>query len=202
VGRHKKEVVIQVPEGMPAAPEVQGGARELMAAWMKERIQQIDAENRDRIELLRTVGEHPSPIFQNIVQTNGALGMPKSLVAKMLGLTVVSLDRYYADDYDLGKLSALRSVAANAIRIASSPTDPNAGRVAMQILDRRGGDEWKPPKIVTEDDSKKAPLIDATKLTYEERQQLRIMLERVAAGGQGDSEGEELPPQPGMDLIE
>jgi len=128
--------------------------------------------------------------------------MPKSLVAKMLGLTVTSLDQYYADDYDLGALSALRSVAANAIRIASSPTDPNAGRVAMQILDRRGGEEWKPPKVVTEDASKKPPLIDATKLTYEERQALRQMLERVAAGGEGDPITEDSPPQPGMDLIE
>lgn len=187
---------------MPPAPEVQGSAREQLALWMKSRIQEIDQENRERIELLRTVGEHPSPIFQRIVQRDGALGISKDLVAKALGLSVSALDKFYADDYDLGKVSGLRSVSANAMRIGASPTDPNAGRVAMQILDRRGGEEWKPPKIVTEDSRNKVPLIDATKLTYEERQSLRQMLERVAAGGEGDPIIEDVPPQPGMDLVE
>ena len=201
MARRKK---IEVPEGMNPAPEIQGSAREQLALWMKERVREIDEENRARIELLRTVGEHPSPIFQNIVQQHGALGMPKSLIAKLLGLTVASLDKYYADDYDLGHLSAIRAVAANAMRIASSPTDPNAGRVAIQVLDRRGGEEWKPPaqKIIDETDRNKAPIIDSSKLTFEERAALRVMLERVANGGQGDPLIEQDAAEPGMDLIE
>lgn len=201
MGRRKK---IDVPPGMPQAPEEQGGARELLALWMKQRIQEIVAENSERIELLRTVGEHPSPVFQNIVQTNGALGMPKELIAKMLGMSEASLNKFYADDYDLGKLSTMRALAANAIRIGSSLTDPNAGRVAIQILDRRGGPEWLPParKLEVDDARSKTPLIDASKLTYEERQQLRQMLERIAGGGEGDPQIEDLPPETGMDLIE
>jgi hypothetical protein len=190
---------------MAPAPEIQGSAREELAIWMKQRVREIDEENRARIELLRTVGEHPSPIFQNIVQQHGALGMPKRLVAKLLGLTVASLDKFYGEDYDLGELSAIRAVAANAMRIASSPTDPNAGRVAIQVLDRRGGENWVPPsqKLEVNDARDKAPIIDSSKLTYEERQALRVMLERVAAGGQGDPLIEQQEPaEPGMDLIE
>lgn len=199
-----KRKKIAAPEGMDPAPEIQGNAREQLALWMKDRMREIAEENRDRIELLRTVGEHPSPIFQNIVQQHGALGMPKRLVARLLGITVGTLDKFYGEAYDLGDLSAIRAVAANAMRIGSSPIDPNAGRVAMQILDRRGGDSWVPPaqKIITEDDRSKAPIIDSSKLSYEERQQLRVMLERIANGGEGEPLTEDEMPKPGMDLIE
>ena len=197
---------LEVPADMPLAPGIKGSAREELALWMKARVQEIDAENKARIELLRTVGEHPSPIFQNIVQQHGALGMPKSLVAKMLGLTVGTLNQFYGNDYDLGELSAIRSVAANAMRIASSVTDPNAGRLAIQVLDRRGGPSWTPPaqKLEVDDQRDKPPIIDSSKLTWQERKSLREMLERVANGGEGDpiSEDGEPSPRPGMDLIE
>jgi len=190
---------------MPPAPEVQGSAREQLALWMKERVQEIETFNNERIELLRTVGEHPSPIFQNIVQQHGALGMPKRLVARLLGMTQETMMKHYGEDYEMGELSAIRAVAANAMRIASSTSHPDAARVAMQVLDRRGGEEWKPPAQKVEmENTNKAPIIDSSKLTYEERQALRTMLERVANGGEGDPlQPEESPdPQPGMDLIE
>jgi hypothetical protein len=76
----------------------------------------------------------------------------------------------------------------NMMRIGASDSDPNAGRVGMQILDRRGGEEWRPPaqKMEIDDSRNKPPVIDSSKLTYEERQQLRQMLTRVAEGGEGD----------------
>lgn len=184
MGRRKK---LEFSEVAPAV-EVKPSTREAIGMWMQERLSEIEEENKARIELLRTVGEHPSPVFQNIVQINGALGMPKGLVAKMLNMSETTLNKFYSDDYDLGKLSAMRSVAMNMMRIGSSETDPNAGRVGMQILDRRGGEEWKPPaqKMEIDDSRNKPPIIDSSKLTAEERQQLRDMLTRVASGGEGD----------------
>lgn len=201
VGRPKKK---QVPDGMPPAPTIVGSDREAISLWMKERAQEMEARYQERIELLRTVGEHPSPIFQGIVRTHGALGMPKRLLARLLGITQGDLNQFYAEDYDLGELEALRGVAANAMRIGSSPSHPDAARIAIQILDRRGGEEWKPPaqKIINTDERNKPPLIDSSKLTYEERQQLRQMLTRVAAGGEGEPLTEAEAPRPDMDLIE
>lgn len=213
MGRRKKTdvtVLTAPPLGnpIPRTPEIKGDAREELAMWMKQRVREIDAENKERIKLLREVGEHPSPVFAKIVQQHGALGMPKSLVGKMLGISVATLNQYYAEDYDLGEISAIRSVAANAMRIGTSTTDPNAARVAMQILDRRGGEAWRPPaqKVEMDDNRDKPPLIDASKLNYEERQALRAMLERVAAGGESDAQessgDDELTAmQPGMDII-
>src|ERR1700682_2044203 len=165
----------KVPTGMPVVEDARGAERERLSVWMKERIAEVDREHRERIELLRTVGEHPSPLFQKVVMNMGGLGMPKALLAKMLGLTVATLEANYGDDYALGKAYKIKAVAANALRIATSETDPNAARVAMQILDRQGGPEWTPPsqKIITSDDRDKPPVIDSSKLTFEERAQLR-----------------------------
>jgi hypothetical protein len=182
-----------VPAEMPELPEAQGSQREALALWMKERFEKIEREHSERIELLRTVGEHPSPIFSKLVKNFGALGMPKSLVAKSLNISTVVLTTYYADDYDLGAAEILSHVAANMLRIAVSTDDPNAAKVGMDVLNRRGGEEWKPPAQKLEVTGKQdaPPIIDSSKLTYEERQQMRAMLERIASGGEGDPEEEE-----------
>lgn len=176
-----------VTPGIPAAPEANGEYREAIAHWMRERIEAIEKAHQERVELLRTVGEHPSPVFQRIVRMDGALGMPKSLLAKKLGITPGTLMQHYGDDYDMGAAEVLSSIAANALRIANSATDPSAARVAMQILERRFGEEWKAPAQKLEVERKQeAPPIDASKMTFEERQQMRAMLQRIVNGGEGD----------------
>jgi hypothetical protein len=169
-------------------PDVPDNQREAISLWMKDRFEIIEREHQSRIELLRTAGEHPSPIFASMVKRFGGIGLPKSLSAKMLGISVSTLTTHYADDYDLGAAEIISSVAANMLRIATSQTDPAASKVGMAVLDRRGGDEWKPPtkRIEMDNNPNKAPIIDSSKLTFEERAQLRIMLTRIANGGEGD----------------
>lgn len=175
---------MSVPEGMPVVEDARGSERERLAAWMRTRFEEIERLHAERVELLRTVGEHPSPVFAKIVRIDGALGMPKSLVAKKLGMATASLELHYGADYDMGAAEILSSVMANALRIATSTTDPNAGRLAMQVLDRRGGSEWKPPAQQVSVENKDAPpIIDSSKMTPEERQQMRVMLTRITEGG-------------------
>lgn len=202
MGRPKK-----VPVPIPDAPSIKGADREAMALWMKERAQELEEFYQERIELLRTVGEHPSPIFQRIVRTHGALGMPKRLLAKLLGITQTDLNNFYADEYDLGELEALSSVAANAMRIASSASHPDAARTAIQVIDRRikgAGEAWSPPsqKLDVTNTNNAPPIIDSKTLSYEDRQTLREILLRATAKGDGEPLTEVEAPQPGMDLIE
>jgi hypothetical protein len=180
------------PAGMPIT-DARGGEREQLAQFWKQRIQEIDTEHRERIELLRTVGEHPSPLFQRVVMNMGGLGMPKSLLAKMLGLTVSTLESAYGDDYALGKAYKIKAVAENMLRIAISETDPSAANVGMKVLERQGGEEWLPPlkRVADVTDPSAPPVIDSSKLTAEERNQLREMLMRVAEGGEGEPVGED-----------
>ncbi len=183
----------KLTQDIPAAPTIVGSERELLSLWWKERIQDLERLYEERIEILRTVGEHPSPVFAKIVRMDGALGIPKKLLAKKLGISVGALDQFYGDEYDMGATEIISQVAANALRVATSLTDPNASKVAMQVLDRRGGDEWRPPAQKIEMKNEESPpVIDSSKLTFEERAQLREMLTRVANGGQGDPVEDEL----------
>jgi uncharacterized protein (DUF2237 family) len=173
---------------LPTVPDSQ---REAISLWMKERFDIIEREHQSRIELLRTAGEHPSPVFAGMVKRFGGLGLPKSLCAKMLGISTGVLGQHYADDYDLGQAEIISSVAANMVRIATSQGDDAvASKVGLAILERRAGDEWIPPAKRIEMNNKRneAPIIDSSKLTFVERQALRAMLTRIANGGEGDPE--------------
>jgi hypothetical protein len=171
----------------PALEEAQGPQREVLALWMKDKVEKIQADADARAELLRTVGEHPSPIFSRMVKNFGMLGIEKKLVAKVMGITPGLLNQFYAEDYDVGAAEIISSVAANMLRIATSPDDPNNAKVGIEVLNRRGGDEWKMPaqKVITSIE-KKDNVIDSSKFTYEERAAMRTMLQRIADGGEGD----------------
>jgi hypothetical protein len=169
-------------------PELPDPERQAISLWMQQRFDIIEKEHQARIDLLRTAGEHPSPIFSSMVKRFGGLGLSKTLCAKMLGIGVGTLNQHYEDDYDLGAAEIISGVAANMVRIATSTSDPQNAKVGMAILERRGGNEWRPAakKIEINDGSNNPPIIDSSKLTYEERQALRAMLTRVANGGEGD----------------
>ena len=180
-----------VPDREDARPSDE---REQLANWWRKRMDQIEREHEERIELLRTVGEHPSPVFAKQVRMLGALGMPKTLAGKLLGLSAHTLQTHYGEEYDIGAADVVASVAANMIRIGTSTTDPANAKVGMDILSRRGGQEWRPPaqKLEVADD-REVPknVIDSSRLTYEERQSLREMITRVQSGGEGDPPEEE-----------
>jgi hypothetical protein len=185
---------------IPVVESAQGAEREALAQWWKQRIQDIERIYEERIEVLRNVGEHPSPVFAKIVRMDGALGMPKSLVAKKLGISVTTLMAHYGDEYDLGTSEIISQVAANMLRIGTSLTDPNNARVGMAVLDRRGGDEWRAPaqKLEVENKRDGPPIIDSSKLTFEDRAALREIVQRAverAENGElpaleSDAEGE------------
>jgi hypothetical protein len=165
---------------MPAVADAKGSEREALATWWAQRVRTIEDGYLERIERLREGKEHPIPAFAQMVRTWGALGMPKALSARMLQMSAALFATHYGDDYEVGSFEILSSVAANAMRIGTSTTDPNAARVAIQILDRRGGSEWVPPaqriKVDKPDDG--PPIIDSSKLPPEDREALRQMMER------------------------
>lgn len=182
------------PRGTPVAPEVTGAQRELVASWMKQKMRELEEANRERIETLRTAGEHPSPVFAGMVRRFAGLGLSKSHVAKLIGASVGVINEHYLEDFEVGIAEVNATVAASMLNIATDPMNPGAGKVGMGWLDRRGGSEWAPAtkKIEVENTTRTPPVIDSTKFTFEERQQLRIMLTRIANGGEGDPiEGDE-----------
>lgn len=175
------------PSGMPATT-ADGKAREELSLWMKDRFEAIESEAERRIELLRTIGEHPSPIFARLVKKFAGLGIARAHIAKLLDIGVGTLMEHYADEMELGVAETNAMVATNMLKIATSETNPAAGKVGMSWLDRRGGEPWRAPaqKVEVKSGDAQPPIIDSSKLTYDERQQMRAMLERISNGGEGD----------------
>ena len=181
------------PPGIPDSPEVRGAAREELSLWMKSQFEMLESEHQERVHVLRTAGEHPSPVYGNMVKRFSALGIMRAHIAKLLDMTLMTLMTHYADELELGVAEANAAVATNMLRIATDPVNPAAGKVGMAWLDRRGGEEWAPAtkKIEVEDVTRRPPIIDSSKLTYEERAQMRAMLTRIADGGSGDPVGDD-----------
>jgi AraC-like DNA-binding protein len=187
-------------DDLPDLPQVDGAEREAISLWVKSRLEESERAHLDRIELLRTAGEHPSPIYARFVRLSGELGLTKSLTAKQLGISVSTLTTHYAEQYELGAAEILSAIAANMNRKAISNTDPAAAKVGMQILERRLGETYAPPTKKVELDNKRdlPNVIDSSRLTRDQRQQLRDMLTYAANGGEGepiepDEDGQVIP---------
>jgi septum formation inhibitor MinC len=182
VARKRRDYTDEESDALPVAPV---NDREVMVNWFKTQLAEIDLETKARIERLRTVGEHPSPMFQNLVQHHAAMGLTPKLIAKMLQIPYSTLMLHYDEDIEIGAASMNLKIAENMARIATSTTDKDAAKVGMAWLERRGGETWRQTKKLEIDDKRdKPPILDSSKLSPEERQQLREVIEAAIRSGQ------------------
>jgi hypothetical protein len=159
-----------------------------MVTWFKSQIQEIESNANERIERLRTVGEHPSPVFAQLVQHHAGMGLEPALIAKMLLIPYGTLMLHYEEDIAIGGAAVNLKIAENMARIATSTTDPNAAKVGMAWLERRAGEAFRPTKKLEIDDKRdKAPIIDSSKLSAEDRQKLREVIEAALAQQSDDT---------------
>jgi hypothetical protein len=174
---------------LPMAPEIKGAQREQLVAFMRGRLEEIERDYQDRLELIRSGSEHPLPLYAKLVHNHAAMGLPKTQIARLLGISVSLMERYYAEDLELGVAQINLRIASNVARKALSD-DPDAAKIGLDWLDRRGGDQWRKSTQKVEVQENKAPVIDSSKLTPEERDQLRAIVTRIA-----ELENNELPPE-------
>ena len=180
-------------EDTPQLPDVPPDDRARIVEWFNHRWELIESAHAERVEMLRTVGEHPSPIFARMVKKFASLGLKPNLVAKLLDVGVGTLARHYQPELDLGLAETLAAVSTNMLRISMSEDNAVAAKVGMRILESsRQSELAQPVKTIHVDESeKKPPVIDSSKLTAAQRQQLREMLTYVAQGGEGEPPTEE-----------
>lgn len=173
----------QIAEVSGSANDDAEMSREQVQGWWRGQMELVQRVTQERSELLSVAGEHPSAIFANQALQFGAMGMPKDVAATLLGLSEAQLQLYYGQEYALGAAHIMGQVAVNLLRIATSTNDRHAVKAAVEVMHRRGGDEWRPPaqKLEVSRPEGRGNLIDSSKLTREERAALRAIIERAAA---------------------
>jgi hypothetical protein len=169
---------------LPEAPDVPPDQRERIVAVFRERIRQIEADADERIRLAQQTTDHPSPVYQRLVKHYAAMGIKPTLISKMLMIPWSVLNTFYEQDLEIGTGEINLEIAKSMAMIAIDPLHPQAAKVGMDWLSRRGGEEWKPAaqKLEVADDRDKPPVIDSSRLSAEDRQVLREMIERATNG--------------------
>lgn len=175
------------PDVLVKSDPVKKSDRELMAAWWREQVEEIWRTNAEREERLRSAGEHPNEVFAAEAMAFGAKGAPKEVAAVLLAMPVEEFERWYGREYAIGEAEMVYQVGANLLRIGASTNDRYAVKAAAEVMNRRGGESWRPPaqKLEVTRPEPKARLIDSSKLTPQERGALRaIMLRAVSRAEQ------------------
>lgn len=151
-------------------------ARDITAEWWRKQVADLERAARERGE---SVQKGTEGVLASQARVFGALGVPTDVAAALMGMSEPKFVAVHGDAYGVGSAAILAQVSANLLRIATSGNDRYAVKAAIEIMNRRGGEPWRPPaqKIEVErTDTKKAGLIDSSKLTAEERESMRKIL--------------------------
>lgn len=165
-----------------AMREVETEDRDNLGEWWRDQSQFIEQELQTLHIALKDAGDHPSPQYAMQVRRLGALGIPQHLIAMQLGISEGVLAQHYETDLRIGEGLMLAPVAANMYRMATSGNTKAAVKAGTEILNRRGGDPWRPPaqKVEITDERKNSGkgVIDSSKLSPEDREYLKGIVER------------------------
>lgn len=172
--------MLRPPPNLTDPPKAPPTDSELTAIWWREQVADLDRAAKSRGDSMRS-GDDAAHASQ--ARVFGALGVPTDVAAALMGMSDGQFQAQYAEDYGVGSAAIIARVSANLLRIATSTNDRYAVKAAVEIMNRRGGEPWRPPaqKIEVTRPGPKANLIDSSKLTVEERQQLRELLMAAAS---------------------
>jgi hypothetical protein len=179
--------------GLPAPKDDDGSkARDKLSTWWRGQMQHSERAHAQRQDMLAAVRdmEHPNIVFAQQVRMFSAQGMPRDVVATLLMMAESEVELYYGDDFRVGSAELLGQVAQKMAKFALADGDPFVQfKACVEILNRRGGEEWRAPAQKLEiDDSRKKKrgrTIDASKMSWEDRQTLREVIERYVAKDRG-----------------
>jgi hypothetical protein len=169
--------------------------RAQMVEWMRNRIADIQADAEARVERAKVVPEHPWAPLGQLVQHYAGMQQDPATIAKLLDIPYSTLMLYYENDLAIGAASINLKIAENMARIATSTLDKDAAKVGMQWLERTNP-RFKASKKLEIEDQREQRVIDSSKLTPEQRQQLRDMIDtasRVDGEGEDDSNSSDRP---------
>lgn len=177
------------PPNLTDPPKAPPTDSELTAIWWREQVADLDRAAKARGESMRSGDD---AVHASQARVFGALGVPADVAAALMGMSEVQFQAQYAEDYGVGSAAIIARVSANLLRIATSTNDRYAVKAAIEVMNRRGGEPWRPPaqKLEVTHPAPKAKLLDSSKLTFEERQRIREILLAAATRESAPALGE------------
>ena len=127
--------------------------------------------------------EHvPTEQLRTQAATFASFGVKRKDIAYMMGINIATLDRHYGDDIKLGKITGKAKTLETYFSMSWDKDHPNAERAGKKILETQV-DGWKEVKrLETDNVNGSAPqIIDSKRLTAEERETLRMLMEKMVA---------------------
>ena len=115
----------------------------------------------------------PTDEQRHIVEVLVAGGTPKTTIAKALGIGMKTLQRHYTEELNSGLESANAKVVRRLFRLIEQGSTP----ATIFWLKTRAG--WKEGQTVEIEQKQATPSYDFTKLSDQERTDLRVKLETV-----------------------
>jgi len=163
---------------------------DLTAAWWREQVRDLERAARERGE---AVAKGSEAVLASQARVFGALGVPTDVAAALMGMTEAKFIAQHSGDYGVGSAAMIGQVSANLLRIATKGSDRYAVKAAIEIMNRRGGEPWRPPaqKIEVNRTTSKSNLIDSSKLSFEDRAALREILQRAVGMEEAPAIGHE-----------
>ena len=125
----------------------------------------------------------PSLMTMEFVSNAAGFGLDNYQIAKLLGIAPRVLEKCYEEILETSRTDKIMKLAAQMYKLATTGYDEKIQMQACQwLLERWGGQEFrKPPERIETKQivDEKKPVVDMSKLTYEERQQWRVLLTKL-----------------------
>jgi hypothetical protein len=163
-------------------PPKEPTAKDLTADWWRQQVRDLARAASERTDGVENGND---AVLASQARVFGALGVPTDVAAALMGMSEGRFQAEYADAYGVGSAAIMAQVSANFLRIATSGSDRYAVKACIEIMNRRGGEPWRPPaqKIEVTRPQPKQNLIDSRNLSPKDRAILRGILERAVNGG-------------------
>lgn len=125
---------------------------------------------------------------RQVVANMTTAGISRTEIARMMGISVRTLDTYYHHELEFHKAMVRAAVAGTMTDVALNPRHPNWFQAAKHIMGAIGSSEWKPNSVVDVNvNVKQGPrVIDPALLTEEEREALSEIVNRALAEEEDD----------------
>ncbi len=120
----------------------------------------------------------PSEFSRRQVREMVGTGLLDGDIARCMQITEKQLTHYYQPELARGSPEKILHVARTMYSIATDPLNKGCVEAAKYWLERRGGEQWrKPPdRVENEVRVQERPVIDSSKLSAEQRAQLKEIL--------------------------